>query len=77
MGGVRAISKDRTLLPLVDRPLGDAKALSQHAGRFVAGCDLGAHGRCGAAFLCGAISMAWLPDLIAETLSTPAGLLWP
>jgi hypothetical protein len=27
--------------------------------------------------LCGAISMAWLPDLIAETLSTPAGLLWP
>ena len=30
-----------------------------------------------ALFLCKAISMAWLPDFIAETLSTPAGLLWP
>ena len=51
MGRVRAIPKDLALLPLVDRLLGDAKALGQDSGGLVAGRDLGAHGRCRAGVL--------------------------
>lgn len=45
MGRVRAVRKDIALLLLVDRLLGDAKALGKDTGCLVAGRDLGAHGR--------------------------------
>ncbi len=36
VGGVRAVSKDIALLPLVDRLLSDPEALGQDAGGFIA-----------------------------------------
>ena len=51
VGRVRAVAKDRALLPLVDRLLGDAKALGQHRGGLTAGRNLGTHCRRGAGVL--------------------------
>ncbi len=51
MRRVRAVPEDLALLPLVDRLLGDAKALGQDAGRLMAGRDLGTHGSHGAGVL--------------------------
>ena len=51
MGRVRAVAKDFTLLPLVDRLLGDAIALGQHRGGLTAGRNLGTHCRRGAGVL--------------------------
>ena len=47
VGNVRAVCKDGTLLPLVDRLLGDPKALGQDAGGFITGGYLGTHGGSG------------------------------
>ena len=51
MGRVRAVPKNLAPLPLVNRLLGDAKALGQHRGGLTAGRNLGTHCRRGAGVL--------------------------
>jgi hypothetical protein len=63
VGRVRAVPKDGALLPLVNRLLGDTKALGQDTGCLIAGRNL--------------INMASLAGWIARTLSTLAERLWP
>ena len=48
MGRVRAVPKNLAPLPLVNRLLGDAKALGQDTGGLATGGNLSTHGRRGA-----------------------------
>ena len=54
---VRAVHKDLSLFPLVDRLLGNALAVGQDASSLSAGSDLCAQGSVVRAFLCSAIIM--------------------
>lgn len=73
---MRAVCKDGTRLPLVDPLLNEPKALSQDAGGFITGCDLGTHGGRGAGVLAGLST--WLHSLdglqgLYQLLQIPSG----
>ena len=63
MGRVGTVPKDRALLPLVDRLLGNPIALGQDTGCLVAGRDLGPHCRCGAGVLVQGYQHGRIPEL--------------
>lgn len=77
MSRVRALPKDIALLPLVNGLLGDPKTLGQGTGIVVTGRDLSAHGRRGAGVLVQGNQNGFTTWVVARTLSTFAGRLWP